>query len=182
MDHQQPYLEKLYQAMFSTAYFGLFRICEITVTPANHTIAVTDVHVGKNKQKILFILRTSKTHQQSSQPQMVKISTKPLGSEQQYQGFCLYQLLCNYMAVRPQYCCVQEPFFIFRDRSPVTAEHLRSTLKILLAAAGFDPNNYLGHSFRIGRSSDLMKYGVSVETIKKLGRWKSNIVFSYIRY
>ena len=170
MDHQQPYLARLYQAMFSTAYFGLFRICEIMVTPANHAIAVTDVHVGWNKQKILFILRTSKTHNKGSQLQMVKISTRPLGSEKKNNGYCPYELLRDYINIRLKYHCAQEPFFIFRDRSPVTAENFHSTLRILLAAVGFDATNYSGHSFRIGRSSDLMKYGVSVETIKKLGR------------
>ena len=40
---------------------------------------------------------------------------------------------------------------------------------------------YLFHGFQSGRASDLLKLGVSVETIKKLGRWHSNAVFRYLK-
>ena len=56
----QPYLRSLYQALFSTAYFGLFRIGEITQSP--HVIKACDVHLAKNKKKVMFVLRSSKTH------------------------------------------------------------------------------------------------------------------------
>ena len=53
----QPYLASLYTSLISTAYFGLFRIGELTA--GSHPVKVTDVHIARNKQKILFILRTS---------------------------------------------------------------------------------------------------------------------------
>ena len=56
----QPYLEKLFSAIFDAGYFGLLRIGEVTLSP--HAILAKDVHIGENKNKILFILRSSKTH------------------------------------------------------------------------------------------------------------------------
>ena len=72
----QNYLEKLYLAIFSTAYYGLFRIGELGLSP--HTITVTDVHVALNKRKMLFILRSSKTHGKYTKPQMVKITSSQI--------------------------------------------------------------------------------------------------------
>ena len=44
----QPYLTILYQAMFITAYYGLFRVGEITMS--QHVIKAKDVHIGVNKR------------------------------------------------------------------------------------------------------------------------------------
>ena len=75
-----------------------------------------------------------------------------------------------------------EPFFIFSDRTAVPAALVRSTLKLTLNKAGFNSRLYNFKSFRIGRASDLvLKYNVDVLTVKKLGRWKSNIVYEYLR-
>ena len=74
-----------------------------------------------------------------------------------------------------------EPFFVFRDHQPVKPCHFRNCLKTCLEACGFDADNYNTHSLRLGRSCDLYRLGLSIETIKKLGRWKSNVVFKYLR-
>ena len=70
--NNQPYLQKLYSAMLVTGYCGLLHVGEITKGP--HSIKAKDVHIGQNKEKFLFILRTSKTHDEGSCPQMVKVS------------------------------------------------------------------------------------------------------------
>ena len=73
----QPFLRKLYRCLFSTAYFGLFWIGELTT--GEHPVLAKDVQIAFNKRKILFILRSSKTHGKNSCPQLIKIvSTKKL--------------------------------------------------------------------------------------------------------
>ena len=51
----------------------------------------------------------------------------------------------------------------------------------MLRNSGFNQGLYNCQSLRIGRASDLLKLALSVETIKKLGRWSSNAVFTYLR-
>lgn len=51
----------------------------------------------------------------------------------------------------------------------------------MIRLAGFDPEYYTGTSFHSGRASDLLRFGVPVDTIKKLGRWKSNAVYHYLK-
>ena len=63
----QIYLSILCHAIFSASYYGLLRVSEVAAK--THPILVHDAHIATNKKKILFILRTSKTHSKSSRPQ-----------------------------------------------------------------------------------------------------------------
>ena len=71
-DNPQPYLVKLYRAILSTTYFGLFRIGEMCKSP--HALLTKDVHIGRNKNKMMFLLHSSKTHTKGDKPQVIKIS------------------------------------------------------------------------------------------------------------
>ena len=184
----QPYLLALYQAMFTTAYYGLSRIREIT--KGSHPILAKDVHIGSNKKKLMFILHTSKTHWKNNKPQLIKITASQVKKDQKTskllrggdtQAQCPYDLLRNYIRVRENYNRWNEPFFVFKGHMPVAPHHFRKVLKKALIATKLDFRCYSGHSFRIGRSTDLLKLGVPIDTIKKLGRWKSNCVYTYLR-
>ena len=63
----QPYLEYMYKALFCLAYYGMMRIGELTESP--HTLKASNIHVGNNKEKILIVLYSSKTHGLESVPQ-----------------------------------------------------------------------------------------------------------------
>ena len=75
LETNQPYLALLYRTLFITAYFGLFRISELTDSSSSHAVKAADVQIGFNKKKFMFILRSSKTHGEDSKPQIVKISS-----------------------------------------------------------------------------------------------------------
>ena len=146
----QPYLCMLYKAMFATAYFGLFRVGEIT--SGTHPIRAVDVHIAHNKDKLMFILRTSKTHGEYINPQVIKIQesknynhtnrTSQYGQNQPNVCVRPYQLLKNYLLIRRSQESRDEPFFIFRDRSPVWPGHMCNTLKKVLQAAKLHDNAY----------------------------------------
>ena len=182
----QPYLKTLYQALFITTYFGLFRIGEMTLTPVGHAVKVEDVHVGRNKNKLMFILHTSKTHNRGSKPQIVKISALktqqavPPGVASRCFRYCPFKLMQSFINCRKSQKSPNEQFFVFSDRSPVSADHFRVVIKHTIQALGLNPVLYSRHSLCVGRACDLLAIGVSVETIKKLGRWKSNAVYNYL--
>ena len=54
----QPYLECMYKALFSLYYYGLFRAGELAYGP--HQLKAKNVQIATNKNKLLFILYTSK--------------------------------------------------------------------------------------------------------------------------
>ena len=72
-DLNQPYLAILYKSLFAAAYYGMLRVGELT--SGTHPIRVADVYLADNKKKILFILRTSKTHWLDSKPQQVTLTS-----------------------------------------------------------------------------------------------------------
>ena len=172
----------MYKALFSTAYFGLFRISELTYTQSYHVILVNDVFVGVNKKKMLFVLRSLKTQGKGSRPQQIKISAKPHPQEKKKEKvqYCSFHLLDAYISIRPRFRSTHEIFFIFHDFTPVTDQLARTVLRAVLKAGGFTGSAYGTSSFRAGRVTDLLELGVSVETIKKLGRWTSKAVYNYL--
>ena len=180
----QSYLSKLYRALFASAYYG-------ELTSGTHPVYATNVHIGQNKKKIMFILHTSKTHWSDVKPQKVKISNHKkgnlnkcasLGRDNGVGGLnCPYNILKDFADSRPTCKSLNKPFFVFSDRSPVKPTHMREALKTSLKLAGFQQKMYDTHSFRIGSASQLLKNNFSIDVIKKLGRWRSNCVYNYLR-
>ena len=179
----QPYLQALYKALFALGYYGLMRVRELTINEGNHAARAANVHIASNKQKMLILLYTSKTHSEAVIPQKIKISAlqheKQGGSFQRH--FCPFRLLREYVNFRGNYITADKPFFVFSDHSAVKAEQARKLLKKAISKIGLNAKHYDVHGLRIGRASDLIKAGYSVEEVKRLGRWKSNAVYRYIK-
>ena len=171
----QPYLEIMYKTIIALGYYGLFRIGELTLS--DHTVKAADVHIGQNKNKLLFILYTSKTHGWESRPQKVKITE--VGSNTRY--FCPFALARRYFTLRGGYIDESEPFFVFHDKRPVSPAQVRDVLRKAIISVNLSPNHYGFHSLRVGRCSDLIFFGKSISQAKIAGRWRSNAVFKYIR-
>ena len=110
----QFYLECLFKALYSLAYYGLMQIGELTQTggPANHTVKACDVHIGTNKNKILLMLYTSKTHGKESKLQQIKICDTNK-YDPSTQNFCPFKILRTYINMRGSYATINETFLHF---------------------------------------------------------------------
>ena len=124
--------------MIAAAFFGLLRVGEITKD--QHVIKLGNVHIGVNKNKILFVLKTSKTHWTDCKPKIVKILGKPIQSLNQKldKQMCPLTILKCYLRCRPIADNTEEQFFVFADNSPVKAMQLGKALKRMLTNAGLD--------------------------------------------
>ena len=185
--NSQPFLESLYKTLFLIGYYGMFRIGEITRGP--HVLKAKDVHLGKNKDKMLFILHSSKAHGKESRPQTVKITATPI-HERRYRHaksdpnknyYCPFETASDYLKLRGGYTSIDEQLFVFNNNQPVEPKHLRGVLKKILKKLGLNSQLYNTHSLRIGRATDLMAQGYSIDQIKHLGRWKSPAVLRYLK-
>ena len=172
MFETQPYLLKMYRALYSTVYFGHFRVGELTV--GYHPVRARDVHIADNKNKLMFVLHTSKTHWTNDKRQFIKISSENWSGSHPAiveRSICPFTILQEFLDARKAaFRTQQEPFFIFQDRSPVTTLQFRRVLKATLEQVGLDYCLYDSHSLRIRRSIDLLHYGVSIPVIRKIGR------------
>ena len=93
----------------------------------------------------------------------------------------IQNILDDYMESRRGYDKPTEPFFVFNDGSHVKPCHVRSVLRNALRLIGLNPELYNTHSFRIGRATDLIKMGFTIDQVKLVSRWRSNAVYKYIR-
>ena len=177
----QQYLIVLYTAMLLTAYYGMFRIGELSLS--EHVIQVGNVHAGVNKDKLMFILTSSKTHGKDKKPQIIKIDALSNCSDGTDQDgvICPFKAIKEYIKMRRSRKLETEPFFIFRDRSPVLPAHYRKLIKDSIKHLGLQERFYMAHGTRAGRASDLFSMKISVETIRKLGRWSSSAIYQYFR-
>ena len=85
------------------------------------------------------------------------------------------------MKLRCDYESELEQFFVFSDCNPVRPSHARTILKTLFQRLNLDNRLYGMHSFPIGRTTDLVKFNYSIDEVKLMGRWKSNVICKYIR-
>ena len=189
----QPFLEILYVTAYLLLYFGMMRVGEVAA--GDHSILARNIHYSKQEKKIMIMLYTSKTHSLADEPQQIRISENNHIEVQSHNrkwneftkvnhrnNFCPVKWFNRYVKVRGGgYLNKSEQFFIFSDGSPLTARHLRSTLRQIIQKLGLNKKLYDVHSFRIGRATDLFRQGISVEKIKELGRWKSNAVYKYLK-
>ena len=124
----QYYLQIIYRALFCLAYYGLMRIGELT--QSSHVVKAKDIHIGQNKDKILVILYSSKTHGKESYPQKIKISAeRRTGHHTADIIFCPFEAIRTFVAVRGGYTDQHENFFVFRDKGILLSEHVRKILK-----------------------------------------------------
>ena len=141
----QPYLEILFKSLFSLAYYGLMRVGELTLSP--HAVKASNVHIGTNKNEILILLYTSKTHDEASEPQRIKISeVETCGLNKK--NFCPFRLLRSFISVCGDYSSLDELLFVFADKSPVTPTITRNLLANLLKNLNLDHNLYPFHGFQ----------------------------------
>ena len=73
----QPYLEAMYLALYALGYYGLMRVGELT--DSCHVVKMANVYLATNKDKLMIVLYTSKTHDESDGPQIRQNSLKQRG-------------------------------------------------------------------------------------------------------
>ena len=137
------------------------------LTASQHVVKAKNVHMATNKNKLLLVLYSSKTHSTANRPQRIRITANSTERSGKYlhRHFCPFTLLRKYISTRGPYDSDEEQFFIFKDKSPVTADMARTLLRRLISNLGLNSELYNMHSLRIGRASDLIKYKYPIEEI-----------------
>ena len=186
MFDQQPYLATMYKVLFCLAFYGLMRIGELAW--GDHSLKTANIHIGQNKDKILLVLYTSKTHSKKMYPQQIKISS--LKDQPDY-AKCLvksHTFFYPFNAVRQfidmcksNFGGADQNFFLFSDGSPVYPHQARTMLRAAIANLNLNPKLCNCHSMHAGRATQMLRAGIPDDQIKRLGKWRSNAVYHYLR-
>ena len=83
-----------------------------------------------NKDKLLLVLYSSKTHDKESRPQKITITSNNIERTGNYKDrhFCPFKLMRRYMQLRGGYESDEEQLFVFRDNNPVTPVHAHNPM------------------------------------------------------
>ena len=155
----------LFQTMFLMAfYFGL-RIGEIT--ESRHNLLRSNVTLLGSR---LFIHFSSFKHSLDlNSPHFLQAAPCKL--------FCPVAYIKRYLSVRGD---VEGPLFLSEGK-PISRNTFLKIMRLTLQASGLPISDFNTHSFRIGAATYWAQKGLSDLMIKKLGRWRSDAVFKYIR-
>ena len=165
---------KLLTAAFTLAFFGFFRIGEITASKrganTSFIVNVNDIQLSKTPAFAIINLRYSKTDQLG---RGIAIKILCTGGD-----LCAVCSLRAYLNVRPPH---SGPLFIHFNGSSLTRYQFSAVLKKTISRLGLDYSRFKSHSFRIGAATAATQLGLPVDIIKQAGRWSSKAYQSYIR-
>ena len=113
LDLGQVFLSILYSTFLLTTYFGFFRIGELASSP--HAVCANDVQIGDNKRKMMFVLRSLKTHGKNTMPQLINISSSKSKDNKKKKCDKDSRLPCPYQSIR-DYITIRGPFYSEADQ------------------------------------------------------------------
>lgn len=178
LDHtnSSAYQTLLYQTLFLVAFYGFFRVGELTVKGAilKPLVQIQDLHFQfkDNCVTAATIVITNFKHNLGRHPFPVVLDCAT-GTE-----FCPVNYLQRYCSMRGT---ILGALFCFSDGSPVKTSHFTQQLRQALNFCGLDSSKYKSHSFRSGAASFAADKGLSDARIHQLGCWKSDAFKLYIR-
>ena len=95
----------LFKALFSVAYFGLFRVSKLVFTNnGNMSISVEDIRFDSDQKHVVLCLRTSKTNQ-SGKPTYLKL---PCESDDAICPVCNLKIYMRYRPLTPGQLFIHE--------------------------------------------------------------------------
>lgn len=167
--------QTMLRAAFCLAFHGFLRVSEYTIPTARAFDSrrhATHEDIEWHKRWFTFTLKVSKTDQLGRGTRIHLQRTRRLT--------CPHTAMKRYRHQRHG-APPASPLFTFRDGTPLTPPSCRHHLRKLLAHAGYRPERFNTHSFRIGAATSAAAAGATSREIKRRGRWRSRAVKAYIR-
>ena len=168
----------MFKAMFLTAFYGFFRVGELTTKQGIDSSSVVQI------RDLVWLVKDSTTvgakwtlinfkHNTSKRPFYVHIV------RQDSDEFCpitTLQKFCSFRGDQPG------PLFCTADLASVSTSAFNVQLRQCLNFSGLDSSWYKSHSFRIGAAIVAANKGFSDSQIRTMGRWKSDAFKVYLRF
>ncbi|XP_071082515.1 uncharacterized protein [Haliotis cracherodii] len=164
------------ECMCLTAFFGFLRCGEITCGARfdpSANICLSDIKFDFAKRKCTILLKASKTDPFRVGVPIILFSNSRL---------CPFSSLRKLFYTRTlQQASSEDALFVDAQHQPITRALFLSWLSRVLTRAGFNSNEYSGHSFRIGAATTAASARVEDHLIKTMGRWNSDCFQRCIR-
>ena len=164
---------KLFRAAFLVAYYASLRVGEFAVAGSGeHTLSLANTGFAR-EDKALSLVLILPTYKASTRAAKLLV---PPGKDV---SVCAVTAVMEYLKVRGGGA---GPLFRFRSGAPLRGKQVIEVLRACVKEAGLDPAAFSGHSFRAGRTTDLVAMNLGDAAIRASGRWKSSAYFQYVRF
>ena len=169
------YNKALLRALMSLLYHGCLRISEVAHSgTTRHALKEDQVTFAvKTPRRVpdkLIIVMTSFKHSKATQTLEIRPSLT--------KAICPIRLLREYQALKP----ASTHLFCDKQGVLISRQFVIDWLQQLVRRSSFRSKRLNTHSFRIGRTTDLvLQGGVSDAYIRHVGRWSSNAYMKYVR-
>ena len=166
---------RLLRAVFLLAYHASLRVSEYAATPAGHALKLEDLtfYAVKKGLKAAVKLRSFKN---SRKPSKLLVGSSPDPS------LCPVTALLEYVAGRGSDHSELFQRVTKKGPAPLSPAWVNKKIRECVAAAGLPPGRYSSHSFRAGRTTDLVAMNYDDATIRESGRWRSMAYLEYVRF
>lgn len=160
-------------------FFGLLRRSNVLVSAMgsfNASLHLCRSDLSFSRQGAFLSIRWSKTNQFAQRNRTLPLPFMP------HHVLCPVKALYNYISMAP---CLPGPcpLFMIPSKSgyvPLSPSSFVQCIRSCLTGAVSSTTDYAGHSFRRGGASWAFQSGLSVDTIRQLGDWRSNAYMDYI--
>ena len=139
----QSFSQTLYKAMFTTAFFALLRVREMTFTLSGsiNMLQLKDITYSRSNKGVSHIFINIKHHKHSKgMPLPITLQRST------YLQLCPVRALCSYIQLRGP---CPGPLFLSEEGCPLTSAQFAKTLETCVLAIGLNPANYTSHSFEL---------------------------------
>ena len=153
--------------LFSTAFFGLVRLGDLT---KHNNIRTDDITFYPNlttAQRVTIHIHSTKTEQFEGQDVILGHFSSPFSP--------VFLLRFIFETYKPP---PNKHFFLLKNKTRLSKDTAVLCLRNLLTYIGENPNHYSGHSFRKGGAQQASNQHFKLSEIKELGQWKSRSYFT----
>ena len=160
-------------------FYGLLRRSNVLTSSwacfkASKHLCITDLSFNKTGAQLC--IRWSKTNQFAQRNRVLPLPTV------NDHVLCPVKALYNYIAMVPV-TPNPSPLFTVSTNSgckPLSPANFVHRIRSALSPGNIETSDYAGHSFRRGGATWAFQAGLSVDTIRQLGDWRSNAYMQYI--
>ncbi|MGH0142117.1 UNVERIFIED_CONTAM: hypothetical protein FKN15_029170 [Acipenser sinensis] len=170
-----PYKDALLEAMFISAFCGFLPCGKITCWnqsfDPSSDLCIGDLH-RQSQVTYSLLLKHSKSDREKKGVHVYLSKTHCI--------ICPVSALFSYLSLRPM-ASNQDPLFLSPEGIVMSRNWFCDHLHWCLLRTGLPPDNYSGHSLRIGAATSAASRNIAPHLIKAMGRWTSSAYELYIQ-
>jgi len=147
-----------------------------TIALRTEDVGVETMEVDGAQREVLLVKVRKAKNDQAGVGHVIMLGASVNDSQ-----LCVIRWFERYCRMRARQGTKSEFLFATHDDKQLSKTTPSSLLKKAVESIGMDPTMYGSHSARIGGTTEASKSGVSTLLLKNHGRWKSDVVYDYIR-